>query len=86
MLKAKVEILEKEIEECLNILEYQKIEQQIALELNDRESLEEIGHTIINIQKRLPILRRLLEEEKNPLSKRPFVDFSAVIEIKKSFV
>jgi len=83
MRKTLVQILEEEIDECHNILSLQKIEQKIAIELGDSAAIADVGHMIAAMNKRIPILNRLLDEAKSPNEDSEPTDFQAIITIRK---
>jgi len=64
--KTKLQIYEEELDESYNILEHQKMEQQILKELNDYTNLKLIGDSIHSWKQRVNILEKLIDNIKNP--------------------
>lgn len=79
MAKSRVEAIESEIENCLDIIVDMELEKDIALLLQDLDTVNEVAKSLNAIKKRISILKSLLEKTLNPCD---HMDFIASIIIK----
>jgi hypothetical protein len=73
MPKSRVEAIEYEIENCLNIIIDMELEKDIALLLQDFNVVNEIAKELTYIRKRISILKHLLEKSLHPSDHMDFV-------------
>lgn len=73
MAKSRVQAIESEIENCLDIIVDMELEKDIALLLQDLDAVNEIAKSLNAIKKRISILKSLLEKALNPADHMDFI-------------